>query len=41
MKKVGMFVDNGLWEEWVEFEVDDEVYENMFNDVEEEDKGEV
>lgn len=38
MKKVGMFVDNGLWEEWVEFEVDDEVYENMCNSVEEDEE---
>ena len=32
MKKVGMFIDNGLWEEWVEFEVD----ESMCDSVEEE-----
>ena len=34
MKKVGMFVDNGLYEEWIEIEVDDEVYENMFGEEE-------
>lgn len=34
MKKVGMFVDNGLYEEWIEIEVDDEVYENMFSEEE-------
>ena len=27
-----MFVDNGLWEEWVELEVDDEVYESVEED---------
>lgn len=32
MKKVGMFVDNGLWEEWVELEVDDEVYDSVEKD---------
>ena len=36
MKKVGMWVDNGYWEEFVEFEVEDGVYEEMCDDDEEE-----
>ena len=35
MKKVGMWVDNGYWEEFVEFEVEDDVYEEMCDDEEE------
>ena len=31
MKKVGVWVDNGYWEEFVEFEVEDDVYEKMFS----------
>lgn len=36
MKKVGIWVDNGYWEEFVEFEVDDDVYESICDDEEEE-----
>ena len=36
MKKVGIWVDNGYWEEFVEFEVDDDVYESICDDDDEE-----
>ena len=29
MKRVGVWVDNGYWEEFVEIEVEDDVYERM------------
>lgn len=35
MKKVGIWVDNGYWEEFVEFEVDDDVYDSICDDEEE------
>ena len=36
MNKVGVWVDNGYWEEFVEFEVDDDVYESICDDEEDE-----
>ena len=36
MKKVGIWVDNGYWEEFVEFEVEDDVYEEIGENEEEE-----
>lgn len=36
MKKVGIWVDNGYWEEFVEFEVEDDVYEEICENEEEE-----